>query len=346
MAEAAVESPAGLPWTQRLYDALPVAPVWTGLALAAALTLAFLAQEVALDRFTALGELPAEVRPWRDVRLAIVNFLLVAYLPTAFVYVGRGARSTRAALAPLGVRRSSQGPPGRYPTASLRLAGWIGVAATLFGPLLAIGTPNPYDPTLWTPEVVWHRALAPVIGWWGGRFVYAVLEESGRLSELARQLPPLDLFDLRPLAPFASQGLRDALLVIGLVAISTLFLSESGFALMIALLAALTLPVALTALLLPVRGARQRVREAKARELDWCRERLREERTRLGGASQAPGAPGRLEEILAYRAFVESVHEWPFDTSTLWRFALYLLIPLGSWSGGALVEHVIDALLD
>jgi hypothetical protein len=50
--------------------------------------------------------------------------------------------------------------------------------------------------------------------------------------------------------------------------------------------------------------------------------------------------------IVAYRQVVDGVREWPFDASTVMRFALYLLIPLGSWSGGALVERVIDSLLE
>ena len=43
---------------------------------------------------------------------------------------------------------------------------------------------------------------------------------------------------------------------------------------------------------------------------------------------------------------VEAVHEWPFDAGALRRLAFYLLIPLLSWSGGALVERLIDAWLD
>ena len=39
------------------------------------------------------------------------------------------------------------------------------------------------------------------------------------------------------------------------------------------------------------------------------------------------------------------MREWPFDASTLARFGLYLLIPLGSWAGGALVERLINAIL-
>jgi hypothetical protein len=39
------------------------------------------------------------------------------------------------------------------------------------------------------------------------------------------------------------------------------------------------------------------------------------------------------------------VHEWPFDVSTLARFAAFLLLPLGSWLGGALVEYGVSRLL-
>jgi hypothetical protein len=38
--------------------------------------------------------------------------------------------------------------------------------------------------------------------------------------------------------------------------------------------------------------------------------------------------------------------EWPFDASTFRRFGLYLMIPLGSWMGAALVERLINGLLE
>jgi hypothetical protein len=108
---------------------------------------------------------------------------------------------------------------------------------------------------------------------------------------------------------------------------------------MFALLGVMNIGASAAGMLLPVRGVHLRIRSAKDAELDWCRERLRE--ARAGLASDA-----RLADLLAYRAFVEEVREWPFDASTLVRFALYLLIPLGSWAGGALVERVIDGLLE
>jgi hypothetical protein len=65
------------------------------------------------------------------------------------------------------------------------------------------------------------------------------------------------------------------------------------------------------------------------------------------GASRLWGTAGVLAGVLfAYEARVESAREWPFDASTLVRFALLLTVPLVSWLGGALVERVVDRLLD
>ncbi len=55
---------------------------------------------------------------------------------------------------------------------------------------------------------------------------------------------------------------------------------------------------------------------------------------------------GRLTDLLAYKTQVESTPEWPFDSPTLLRFGLYLFIPVASMVGGALVERVVDMVLD
>ena len=66
------------------------------------------------------------------------------------------------------------------------------------------------------------------------------------------------------------------------------------------------------------------------------------ERTKLqqGGAEHS-----RIDQVVAYRGVIEGVSAWPFETSTFTLILLYLLIPLGSWAGGALVERLIDSLL-
>ena len=82
--------------------------------------------------------------------------------------------------------------------------------------------------------------------------------------------------------------------------------------------------------------------DAKRTQLDWCRDAVIRERTKLleGGTERS-----RIDEIVVYRGVVEGVSAWPADSSTFVRISLYLLIPLGSWAGGAVVERFVDSLL-
>ena len=111
-----------------------------------------------------------------------------------------------------------------------------------------------------------------------------------------------------------------------------------------------TLVVAVVALLLPLRGIRARIIDAKRQELRWCRQQMQERRARLPDASHgshgADSDAPRLDELVAWERRIQEVREWPLDAPTSRRFVLYLLLPLGSWAGGALVERGIDALLD
>ncbi len=109
-----------------------------------------------------------------------------------------------------------------------------------------------------------------------------------------------------------------------------------------------TVLVAPIALFYPVRSLNSRIREAKRRELELVNEKVRRERARIfeSDGPDADTASGKLPGLLAYKQFVESVSEWPIDTSTLLRFGLYLGLPIGSWLGGALVERLVDVVLD
>ena len=52
-----------------------------------------------------------------------------------------------------------------------------------------------------------------------------------------------------------------------------------------------------------------------------------------------------LEPLLILRREVLSAPEWPFDTTTMGRLALYLIIPPLTWIGAALIEIVVDTAL-
>ena len=90
----------------------------------------------------------------------------------------------------------------------------------------------------------------------------------------------------------------------------------------------------------------QRIRDAKQAELERIHAAIKGDasglsRSAIAGRSEPVG----LADLLAYRDFVESVREWPFDAPTRMRVVLYLGIPLGSWLGGAFVERLLEAAL-
>jgi hypothetical protein len=341
MAEA---QPALEPWTQRLVTRPPWSPWRLSLALWVAGSVAFVAIE------GALGRLPLVVHDEHvrgDFRVALVLIAIAAYLPGAIADLVRGARATIDALGPAlrlapVAQQALRAEAGRFDARARRRAGLTGVAAMVALPFLTNLTRDAWTPWLLPPEALAHRVLLPWVGWFTGRFFHALLAESRRLSRVGRTQVAVDLVDLRPLAPIPRQGLRHALLGAGLFAIVALALADADIApnLLDVLVPALFANAALTAaaLLLPVRGLREAVVAAKAAELDAAVADLRRARD---------GAPGArpLADVLAWRAFVEAVPEWPFDAPTVGRFLLYLAIPLGSWLGGALVERLLDALL-
>jgi hypothetical protein len=76
------------------------------------------------------------------------------------------------------------------------------------------------------------------------------------------------------------------------------------------------------------------------------RDAIRLESEALLAAGDPDGcATGRLADLLAWEARLDDVPTWPFDASTLVRFALYVTLGLGSWLGGAAVERILEFAL-
>jgi len=180
-----------------------------------------------------------------------------------------------------------------------------------------------------------------------GRLLGLAVALSRTFSEAATTLRRVDLLDPSPLAPFVRQGLAQALAVVGFVALFALYLVDlDRYGLMVAVVGAVTVAAASAGLLLPLRGVHRRLREAKREELARVDAAIRGDAEALeGSAIAARRDSASLADLVAWRQLVASAREWPFDASTLGRFAFYLAIPLGSWSGAALVERLIDALL-
>jgi hypothetical protein len=324
-------------------------PWWSAVATFTALTAVFLGIETLLGRWSFLLSGPPDEAFGRNFRIVVVLNLLMATFPLALRLMTRGAQRNLAALRdqiPVDddewdrIADSLALPPLRkwWPAALL------GVAMALTLPVINEPGLHVYDPSHWTVEMVWHRVLTPCIGWLAGRNVYLQLAIASRMSALSERLGPVDLFDLRALEPFARQGMIHVLSSMLYVAVFALLLVEWGFGVVFLLLALLTAAVAAGSLWLCLRGVRRRIHDAKRSELAACNRALAAIRSEPERAHE-PEQLARIAGLAAYRREVESLPEWLLDVSSWGRFALYLLIPLGSWLGGALVERVVDALL-
>lgn len=328
---------AGRSWLRALADARSIGAFSFGVVSFGALTLAFALMQIGFSSFG-----PRMIGDSGQVRVAITHIACFAYLMGAFVHAARSYEESIRRIAPM----LDSGPEleraldTSHERTALLIAGFAGVGIWLLATVVSPGS-DWFDPREWNVPIVWHRVMGLGLGVLGTRLGVLLVLQSSRLSQLAKHIHELDLLDLSGLQAFTRQGLTNALLIPGFAAAFSLFLLTPGYLGLAGgawLLASL---VAGTGLLLPLLGVRRRIREAKQAELGWCRARLREARRTL-----AEGQAGaRIDELLAWEARVESIREWPLDTTALSRFGLYLLIPLGSWSAAALVERFIDRAL-
>ena len=337
------------PLSQRLHDAYPVPPWQVGALLFLALTGVFFVLEIALGRHRLIADLAPDDPGLRNVRLAILMFLALSYAIAVSLHLVRRERESLAELLPhLRIAPAEAAElrelPGRFRRAALWRGGLIGIAIALLVPILADPIRDLYDPREWDFEMYWHRILVFGLGWWLGRVTVLVVTQSLRMRALVERLPELDLFDPAPLRPFATMVSAHALVLAGVAGIFSLNLLEERFGAMVGVLLVMIAGLASLAVFGPLRGIRDRIVAAKRRALVWCRAELAAAAEALE-QGRAQGA-GRVADLVAYERRVEAVHEWPFDARMLRRLGFYLLIPLISWSGGALVERVIDALLD
>ncbi len=328
------------PLTLRLYETLPGNPVWIGGGFLTCLVLLYFVGSLFWERATETSS--------DDIRVTITQLILTAYLASAYAFLLMTARKTTDDLAPI-ARHAPE-----WQTIVDRVGthrGWvllfvgavsavvIGVGATNMTTTEEVAT---WRWQSWSYDTYWQRVTTVIMCWWMGCLGYVIVVESIRLSRLSDTITSVDLLDLLPYRPLLRQGLTNALLVFGLVSLVSLFVIESRYGPM--LVGAWTGGVvfAWISLMFPLRGIRRKISVAKQQELDWCTLKLKTARDEL---KSGVGEKNSITEIVAYQTMIENVRNWPFDNSTLTRFALFLLIPLGSWLGGAVAERGLDLFL-
>jgi len=326
------------PWTRIIFHRIPVNPVLLGVCIATLLFVLFFVGRLIFDG--GRGSTPG------DFRLTIIHILLVAYAASAYVYLLDAVTKTASDMAPV-VSHSLQWRAvadrvGSHLWWGLLLAGLLGIGIDIYATNTTTTGSDPWDWQQTNYDSRWMRILGPMFSWWIACLLYVLIIESARLSRLSGSIDNIDLMDLSPYQPLIRQGLTNALLVVGLASVLSLFLFEPGFMTLMIQLTSIFAVVAWIGLILPLRGIRRKIAEAKTRELDWCKAAVK---TAIEQLKSGDKSGKSLAELVAYRNLIENTRSWPFDNPTLTRFALYLLIPLGSMLGGALVERGLDLIL-
>ncbi len=328
----------------RLLERAPV-PVW-GVALGFGAVVLGVVAVAAL-----LLESPSEIVARgvlgnRDLRLGLTITVLAAYTPAGRHYLLVSAARNRAALRELLGARSAAAidAPVRWPRAFVP---WLFV---LVVPLVALAIDR--DPGVyfragyWSVGNVWTWILGTFTAWCLGRSAVATVAISRQFSAMAAALPEVDLLDRRWLAPFVNQALFSSLLWLLVPALWAVNLVDAPFVTVVPAISGVCIAVGTVALLLPTRGVRRRLQEAKERELALTRAALRGDEARLGESLLAArGERPSVADLVAWARYVDEQSTSPFNPASRLRFVLYLALPLGSWLGGALVEWVVDRLL-
>lgn len=336
------------PLANRIVDALGVRAWVAGAWLALGLIGALIAREAWGGRLASAVTAPDSLHLY----LAFVESLLIGYLLAARVSTARAARAALDALGdaldlPPARRAIVRDAIGRYRRGRYLAAGTAGAMLGFLTPLIVHDAGiDPWTVATWTPEVGARRSFAPVVGWFFGTYVLATYRESQRVSDLAAALRSIDLFDGETVAPFGRFGLQVAFRAAGLVSVTALMITESGFGHVVAILMLLAAGAAAAGLVLPVRGLRERICEEKRRELACCREALRRARDAMLEGRSIVTEHGRLSEVVAYKQLVEAVDEWPIDTPTLLRACGYVGLPMVSWMSSSIGPDAVVSLLE
>jgi len=206
----------------------------------------------------------------------------------------------------------------------------IGASTVATGPAPSVW-PG-YRPWLWLLNTSLFAALG-AFAWRGveSNRVFAALGERARLR----------VGVLAGLAPFARAGLRRALLWLLGSSLAALLLPTASAPGVVLLVIALTAGLGFAALLAPSQTLHARMQAKKQAELDWVRTEI----ARAGDALRGLGDPARgsrLPALIAWEGRVADAPTWPFDVGTKLRFAVLLLVPVGSWLGGAMVERALE----
>jgi hypothetical protein len=217
--------------------------------------------------------------------------------------------------------------------------------ANVLGPLAGIAlayvtVPSTF-PMQYPALFAWNVAITMFLSALFVRGVVMTTQGGRAFAHLIEHDLRIDLLHVDKLAVIGRHSARNALIWFTVAAIVCLFFIGDGIDTTIIVILAACAGMGLWIFLRPMEHVHRRIRAEKAVELDRLRTEIGEIRDE---AARDPSAATRLQGLLAYEARIQSVHEWPFDQTTLVRVAAYVLIPAIPWFGEAFVSDLIQRL--
>ena len=338
-------------WVARFDNSGAWTPLWLGLSVA----FIYLLLHCAIDGlFLAIWGFPEGLEPlWRDpIRWSdLVNATLLGYIPAVLLIAHRGIDRDLGQLRPWlpqdgnhfdDIRTSAIRPAG-FAGRAFKFSGLLlGVAAVFIDPSISLGS----ERSLTNPVFMWALLQTPLFIWLVFSLIVADLNATRTYLHVGRNLVEVDLLDIYTLAPFARRGLRSSLTWMIFLMIFSLFWVAESAAMGNPLLFGTVLAMATAAFVVPLIGVHQNILTEKQSALDRLREEIRVERgPGIEDLSDKSSTSPRLANLIAYYQLIDGAREWPVNAANLLRFFMYLLIGLGSWLGGAVVERLLDSTL-
>jgi hypothetical protein len=280
---------------------------------------------------------------WTD----LVNAAIFGYLPAAQAVARRGVVRDLAELRPQ--LRGNDAEINALSDRATGLPGPIaracGLSGLAFGTLIVFADPSAStgaSASLGDPRFVWSLGRVMLVVWLIARFSVYDFNVTRTYVAMCRSSIDIDLLDIGSLAPFAKRGQRSALTWVLFLSIFSLFwLGDNTAARANVWLLLMVFSMATYAFVGPLAALRQGIRAEKHSELERLREEIREARAQTDAAVDSP----RLANLVGYYQLIDSAREWPVDAANQLKFIAYLLLGLGSWLGGALVERVLDSAI-
>lgn len=188
--------------------------------------------------------------------------------------------------------------------------------------------------------------IGPLFVWlFTGTAIASLVRNARLFSQLAR-IVPIDLLNTVPLMAFGRMAVSATLVMIGsLAALSLMWLGGANSpwaALPGSILAGGAM---LYLLLVPITPLRSRINASKAVALQDVQHAI-DAATPGDLKGVTTESLSRLNPLLVLRTELQRVSEWPFDMHVLARFGLYLVIVPMTWVGAALIENLVDLLIE